>query len=92
MDFFLKSSVYQVATQTTVVNETRPGKSWLVYWDLRGIPARTIADTFTANATFTCGEKVYKVEFKLFESLKEWNLLLDFETTTGNATLNDQVL
>jgi hypothetical protein len=81
-----------MATQTTVINETTPGKSWSVYWDLRGIPARTIADTLTASATFTCGEKVYKVEFNLFENyLKEWNLLLDFLTIKGKHKLNDQV-
>jgi hypothetical protein len=94
MNIAWESSVNQVmATQTTVINETTPGKSWLVYWDLRGIPARTIADTLTANASFTCGENIYKVEFSLLENyLKEWNLVLDFETIKGNDTLIDQVL
>ena len=83
-----------MATQTTVINQTRPGKSWLVYWDLRGIPAQTKADVLTANTTFTCGEKVYKVEFNFnFENdLKEWMLQLNFETTKGNDTFNDQFL
>ena len=81
-----------MATQTTVINETTPGKRWLVFWELRGVPVRTFVDALTADATFTCGKKVYKVVLKLFDNyLKEWNLQLDIETTKGNDKWNDQV-
>jgi hypothetical protein len=74
-----------MATQTTVINETKPG-SWSVYWELRGIPAGADTETLRANKTFTCGEKIYKVELILFGNA--WGngcyLLLDFETTKGN--------
>ena len=68
-----------MATQTTFINETTPGKSWLVFWELRGIPDRTDVDTLTANATFTCGKKVYKVVLDF-----QWTLQLEFKTTEGN--------
>ena len=74
---------------TTVVNETTPGKSWLVFWELGSSPDRTDDYTLTADATFTCGQKVYKVEFVL--SIKKWwDLELKFETTKGNEKVNDQ--
>ena len=76
---------------TTVVNETTPGKSWLVFWELKRSPGRTDDDMFTDDAKFTCGEKVYKVEFILSENkYEEWDLELKFETTKGNVKVNDQ--
>ncbi len=73
-----------MATQTTVVNETTPGKSWSVYWEVRGISAETIVDG--ANATFTCGEMVYTVELQLYGSLlKGWILALVLRTKKGNG-------
>ncbi len=88
-----QAPVYQVmAPQKPVVNELKPGNSWLVFWELRGIPVRTFDDTLTANATFTCGKKVYKVVFNLLENdLSKWNLQLNFENKKGNGNLNDQV-
>ena len=68
-----------MATQTTFINETTPGKSWLVYWELRGIPVEIENGTLTANATFTCGKKVYKVVLDF-----HWTLQLEFKTTEGN--------
>ena len=68
-----------MATQSTFINETTPGKSWLVYWELRGIPVKIENDTLTANATFTCGKKVYKVVLDI-----QWTLQLEFKTTEGN--------
>lgn len=41
-----------MATQTTVINETTPGKSWLVYWDLRGTPAESGRNALTSDATY----------------------------------------
>ncbi len=77
-----------MATQTTVVNETTPGKSWLVFWEVRGTPAKPIVDG--ENATFTCGEMVYNVELQLCRvHLKGWILVLDLKTTKGNDKLND---
>ena len=78
-----------MATQTTFINETTPGKSWLVFWELRGIPDRTDVDTLTADATFTCGQKVYKVVFNLICNYWDgWDLLLEFKTTEGNDKIN----
>ena len=91
-----------MATQTTVINETTPGKSWSVFWELWGTPAQTIAGTLTANATFTCGEKVYKVVFNFQLAAlylrsfgkpscqNEGNLVLIFQTTKGNDKINGQ--
>ena len=77
--------------KTTVVNETTPGKSWLVFWELGSSPVRTHTDMFTDDATFTCGQKVYKVEFVLSKNKwGEWDLELKFETTKGNEKVNDQ--
>ena len=76
-----------MATQRTVINELKPGRSWSVYWELRGIPAQTRAKTLLTNATFTCGEKVYKVVFHFSTEKSQ----LNFETTEGNNKLNDQV-
>jgi hypothetical protein len=84
-------------TRTTVINELKPGKSWSVYWEVRGTPATRNAPY--SEATFTCGQKVYKVVFKLFEQnyyqfdkkINEWNVQLNFETTQGNDKLNYQV-
>ena len=76
---------------TTVVNEMTPGKSWLVFLELGSSPVRTTTDMFTDDATFTCGEKVYQVEFILSENkYEEWDLELKFETTKGNVKVNDQ--
>ena len=72
-----------MATQTTVVNESKPG-NWLIYWELRGIPAQTNAEMLRTNR-FTCGEKIYEVKFVMFENhLKKCNVLLRIKTTKGN--------
>jgi hypothetical protein len=68
-----------MATQTMVVNEKTPGKSWLVFWEVKPI-------VDGENATFTCGEMVYNVELQLGRShLKGWILLLVLKTTKGNG-------
>ena len=73
-----------MATQTTVINESKPGK-WSIYWELRGIPARTDAETLKANKMFTCGKKLYDVQLVLFEDhLKKWVLALGIKTMIGN--------
>jgi hypothetical protein len=75
-----------MATRKPVVNELKPGKSWSVYWELRDKPKTTNASTHTTNTTFTCGGKVYEVEFNLYAS--GWSgcsLDLDLETTKGNG-------
>jgi hypothetical protein len=74
-----------MTTQTTVVKESKPG-NWSIYWELRGIPARADTQTVRANETFTCGEKIYKVDLMLFGNawVDGCYLLLDFETTEGN--------
>jgi hypothetical protein len=72
-----------MATRVPVVNELKPGKSWSVYWELGVIPEKTSANTLQANATFTCGGKVYKVKFISYTN--GCSLDFDFETAKGNG-------
>jgi BTB/POZ domain len=75
-----------------VVNDIKPGKSWFVSWDMRGIPTQTNANVLKKNEIFICGETLYIVVFTLFCSTSNrWYSKLHFETTKGNDKLNDQV-
>jgi hypothetical protein len=72
-----------------VINKTTPGKGWFLNWKLNLLS--TSRNEVTTNTKFTCGEKVYKVEFTFFYSSNRWHSQLDFETTKGNDKLNKQV-
>ena len=75
-----------------LVNDIKPGKSWLVSWEL-GEPAQTDTKILKTDATFSCGETIYNVFFNLFRcTSNNWYLQLDFETTKGNDKLNEQEL
>ena len=76
-----------------LVNDIKPGKSWLVSWELGKIPAQTDTKVLKTDATFSCGETIYNVFFNLFRcTSNNWYLQLDFETTKGNNKLNEQEL
>ena len=85
-------------SRTPIVNEIEAGKSWSVYWELRGIPEQSIARDrpslrrLMKNATFTCGQKIYAVGFNVSSNhWNQWTLQLDIVTKKGNDKLNDQV-
>ena len=76
--------------QKIVINELKPGKSWLVCWEVQGELHQTNANTLTTNTTFTCGETIYKVGFNLLCNTSNlWYSQIDFESMKGNNSSNN---